>query len=68
MAGGASTKEHGPGRYAYVERRMSIPPPGLIGGDPQLTECFEKHVRFSLRDVRGSRYVFQMIANTIQKS
>ncbi|MGA3042793.1 MAG: hypothetical protein ABSF54_18610 [Bryobacteraceae bacterium] len=47
---------------------MSIAPLGLIGGDPQLTECFEKHVRFSLRDVRGSRYVFQMIANTIQKS
>jgi len=35
---------------------MSIPPLGLIGGDPQLTE------------LRGSPYVFQMIANTIQKS
>jgi len=58
MAGGALWKVPGPGRCAYVERGMSIPLLGLIGGDPQLTECFE-HVRFYFRDVRGSPYVFR---------
>ena len=39
-------KGHGPGRCAYVERGMSIPLLGLIGGDSQLTNV--------LRNASGS--------------